>query len=224
MEASLFYPRKLMLQMAHLLPVITVVPPLIPIFHLFQLEAITLSQLASITDGQANHYTPTLPSLVLCIWAHISLVAMAGAADSHTYVNSTTFLNPGDDLELERTSNFFEHESDNVSVPRVSVLATERVVFRIESVVLTVHRPQQHSQNTRRSTTFPSLISSETLFICNSTYRSTTILHPSQLTITSHCPTRSHRSERQIKSSHATLLALDVLRPLGHRVTLIRTA
>jgi hypothetical protein len=44
------------------------------------------------------------------------LVAMAGAADSDDYVHSTTFLNPGDDLELERTNNFFAYVSDNVSV------------------------------------------------------------------------------------------------------------
>jgi hypothetical protein len=60
---------------------------------------------------------PTLPSLVLYIWTHASLVAMAAAADSDAYVHSDTFLNPGDDLELERTSNFFTHVSDNVSVP-----------------------------------------------------------------------------------------------------------
>jgi hypothetical protein len=42
---------------------------------------------------------------------------MAGAADSDAYLLSTTFLNLGDDLELEGTNDFFTHASNNVSVP-----------------------------------------------------------------------------------------------------------
>jgi hypothetical protein len=42
---------------------------------------------------------------------------MAGAADSYADVHFNTFPNPGDDLELERTTDFFEHVSDDVSGP-----------------------------------------------------------------------------------------------------------
>jgi hypothetical protein len=56
-------------------------------------------------------------SLVLYICASVSLVIMADAVDSSSHLQSDTFIDPGQDLELEHMDDSYTQVTSNVSVP-----------------------------------------------------------------------------------------------------------
>jgi hypothetical protein len=117
------------------------------------------------------------------------------------------------------------HTYQTMSVCYEPLSAWRRGWYHVLSTsLLTISRPRQHNQDTRRSTTFLSSTASKTTSHLNSSCPSTTILNPPQIMNTGHSPTRSHRSQHQNKSLHTTHRVMIVSRELGHSAVRIRIA